>query len=152
MNSLSKLQFGKSNNEGGNPTLQHRKDFIMKKDFIAKFAPIAIVAITLTLMFTIFASAASPFNSKAEEIIHNKLVEIGVEDGTVGGFYVFAINKIASCFEDMDSAMETATGREHNLADEFHKAIDEMLDEFSNITSDEEAIDKLDEIIGDIEQ
>ncbi len=120
----------------------------MNRQFIVRIAPIVIILAMICAVFAFNAYAISP---ASEDIIQQKLQEIGVEDGTVNGFYAWALDKIADSLSDMDSAMTEATGKEHNLADLFGKAITDTLSDFAGVSSEEEAFDKLGEIIGEIE-
>ena len=115
--------------------------------FITRVAWIIIIAATI-LTATIFVSAATPtLEEKSEMIISEKLREIGVEDGTVAGFYLWSFDKILGCMGDMDTAMTNATEKEHNMAGIFQEAIDSTFEEFAGIQTDEEALEKYNEII-----
>ena len=113
-------------------------------------AAAVVIILAMALTATIFVSAATPtLEDNAERIITAKLQAIGVEDGTVPGFYLWAFGKISSCMEDMDEAMQSV-GFEHDMAGLFQDAVDSTFEEFSSVQTDEEALDKLGEIINEV--
>ena len=123
----------------------------MDRTTIRRIALLVIVAVTF-FTASVFTTLAAPrWTNSAEETVSKALQKIGVEDGTITGFYMYALGEIADCLNIMDEAMTTATGSEHNLADLFDTAITDTLTDFADVTSDDEALDKLDDMINEIE-
>lgn len=122
-----------------------------QRHFISKIAPLAIIAVVIFLAST-FSTLAAPFwENDAEKVISDQLKKIGVEDGTIGGFYVWGLGKITDCFADMDEALEGVTGKEYDMAGAFEDTVDSTLEDFADVKSEEDAFDKLGEIIGEVE-
>lgn len=113
----------------------------------------AFIVILATVFFTmnVFAFAAEPSaKEKAESTISEVLRGIGVEDGTVNGFYWYALGIIGDGMATMDEAFTDATGMEHNMAGLFQNAFDSTMKDFAGIETDEDALDRLEDIYDDL--
>ena len=118
----------------------------MNRHTIKRLAFVGII-IALAITAYTFTAFAAPDGKHQNDIISQALKGIGVEDGTITGFYSWTFGKIIDCMDDIDDALTDVTGQDHDMSGLFEDTIDSTFDEFDDVRSDEEAIDKLGEII-----